>query len=149
MGLRILMTDRHDWSTQDIIQAYQGQSEIEQAFKELKNPQHLAIKPQFHWTDQKIHVHYFICVLGYLLSALVYRQVKAQCSFKGSLDSLLDQLNHIRLGTLLEVSTKPGKVKAIYKLEKMTDDDQTILKALSIEEIHHKRPRIKGVGVYS
>ncbi|MCH7994263.1 MAG: hypothetical protein IIB57_07440 [Planctomycetes bacterium] len=56
MGFRILMTDHHDWKTPAIIQAYHGQSKIEQAFKELKNPHHLAIKPQFHWTDQKIRV---------------------------------------------------------------------------------------------
>lgn len=148
MGFRILMTDRHDWSTQKIINTYHGQSRIEQAFKELKNPHHLAIKPQFHWTDQKIHVHYFICVLGYLLAALVYKQVNNHCQYKGSLDALLTQLNHIRLGTLLEESTKPGKVKAVYKLEEVSDDDRNILQALAIDEMHHKRPKFQGVGVY-
>jgi len=149
LGIRILMTDHHDWTTQAIIQAYHGQSKIEQAFKELKNPHHLAIKPQFHWTDQKIHVHYFICVLGYLLATLVYRQVKTQGAFKGSINSLLETLNHIRLATLLEQSTTTGKMKAVYKLEEMTDQEQDILRALAIDDFHHQRLTIKGVGVYA
>ncbi|MEE8059673.1 MAG: IS1634 family transposase [Pseudomonadales bacterium] len=149
MGFRILMTDRHEWSTEDIIRTYHGQSKVEQAFKELKNPHHLAVKPQYPWTDQKIHVHYFICVLGYLLATLVYKQVKTQCAFTGSLDSLLETLNHIRLGALLEESTTPGKAKAIYKLEEMTEEDQAILQALAIEDMHHQRPTLKGVGVYT
>ena len=38
LGFRILMTDRHDWDTVDIIKAYCGQSRIEHAFRNLKNP---------------------------------------------------------------------------------------------------------------
>jgi transposase len=148
MGFRILMTDRHDWTTQEIIRAYHGQSQVEQAFKELKNPHHLALRPQFHWTDQKIHVHNFICVLGYLLAVLVYRQVKTQCEYTGSLDSLLGTLNNIRLGTLIEASTTPGKAKAIHKLEQMEESDMAILQALDIEDMHQQRPKLKGVGVY-
>lgn len=149
MGLRILMTDRHDWSTEEIIRAYHGQSKIEQAFKELKNPYHLAIRPQYHWTDQKVHVHYFICVLGYLLATLVYRQAKINSGFSGCLDTLLDTLNQIRLTTLLEESTTPGKPKAVYKLEQMEEDQQALLQALAIEEMHYKRPKLDGVGVYN
>lgn len=148
MGFRILMTDRHDWTTQEIIRAYHGQSQVEQAFKELKNPHHLALRPQFHWTDQKIHVHNFICVLGYLLAVLVYRQVKTECEYTGSLDSLLGKLNNIRLGTLIEASTTPGKAKAIHKLEQMEESDLAILQALDIEDMHQQRPKLKGVGVY-
>lgn len=147
-GFRILITDRHNWTTQDIIRAYHGQSQIEQAFKELKNPHHLAVKPQYHWTDHKIHVHYFICVLGYLLATLVHRQVKTRCGYTGSLNRLLETLNNVRLGTLLEASSTPGRTKAVYKLEEMTEEDREILQSLAIEDIHHQRPQLQGVGVY-
>ena len=84
LGFRIIMTDRHHWSTVDIVKAYYGQSFIEHTFKNLKNPYHLALKPQFHWTDQKIIVHYFGCVLGYQLSAIVWRQAKSEARFAKS-----------------------------------------------------------------
>lgn len=35
LGFRIIMTDRHDWSTAEIIKAYYGQSQIEHAIQWL------------------------------------------------------------------------------------------------------------------
>jgi transposase len=149
LGFRIIMTDRHHWSTVDIIKAYYGQSFIEHTFKNLKNPYHLALNPQFHWTDQKIIVHYFGCVLGYQLSAIVWRQAKIGARFRGALDTLLDMLNNIRLGTILEESKTRGRVKATYKLEEMSDEEDAIMEALEIKDFHNNRPKFKGVGVYT
>jgi transposase len=148
-GIRILMTDQHDWDSEKIINTYHGQAEIEHAFKNLKNPYHLTLKPQFHWTDQKIIVHYFICILGYLLSTLIWRQVKIQAQFSGTLDTLLDTLNNIRLATLLEETKTSGKIKAIYKLEEMAENESKIMEALCLKDFHINRPKLQGVGVYS
>src|ERR1035441_6969530 len=73
-GLRILITDRAEWTTAQIIEAYRGQSKVEAAFRDLKDPRMLATRPQFHWTDQKLHVHAFICVMAYLLITLLHRR---------------------------------------------------------------------------
>jgi len=151
MGFRIVMTNRHNWDTIDIVKAYHGQSAIEHAFKNIKNPYHLTLKPQFHWTDQKIIVHYFICVLGYLLSAIAWKQAREKAKYKGTLDNLLDTLNNVRLGTILEETNKNkrGRIKAIYKLEEMSKEESTIIDALEIKDLHNNRPKIKGVGVYN
>ena len=143
------MTNRHSWSTASIIGAYHGQSKIENAFKNLKNPYHLAITPQFHWTDHKIRVHMFICVLGYLLAATTWRRVRLSTQFNGTLDTLLDTLNNIRLATVLEESKTPGAVKAIYKLEEMSAMENTLMEALEIKDLHNNRPKFNGVGVYN
>ena len=149
LGFRIIMTNRHSWSTASIIGAYHGQSKIENAFKNLKNPYHLAITPQFHWTDHKIRVHMFICVLGYLLAATMWRRVRLSTQFNGTLDTLLDTLNNIRLATVLEESKTPGAVKAIYKLEEMSAMENTLMEALEIKDLHNNRPKFNGVGVYN
>ena len=149
LGFRIIMTNRHSWSTASIIGAYHGQSKIENAFKNLKNPYHLAITPQFHWTDHKIRVHMFICVLGYLLAATTWRRVRLSTQFNGTLDTLLDTLNNIRLATVLEESKTPGAVKAIYKLEEMSAMENTLMEALEIKDLHNNRPKFNGVGVYN
>jgi transposase len=148
LGFRILMTDRHEWANAKIIKAYNGQSRIENAFKHIKNPYHLAFIPEFHWTDHNIKVHFFICILGYLLATIVQRQVELEKAFTGTLNRLLDILNNIRLATLLEESKTRGKVKAVYKLEEMSNQERRIVKALCIEDFHIKRPKLKGVGVY-
>jgi transposase len=148
LGLRILMTDRQEWSSEEIIQAFHGQSSVELAFKNIKNPYHLAVTPEFHWTDQKIRVHYFTCILGYLLAALLWREARNKAKFQGTLDNLLDGLNEIRLTTLLEKSGQRGKPKARYELEELSADNQRLLDALSLKDIHLNRPQIDGVGVY-
>lgn len=148
LGFRIIMTNRHEWTSEEIITAYYGQSKIEHAFKDMKNSYHLALKPQYHWTDQKIKVHYFICVIGYLLSSIIWREAKLKAGYKGSLDNLLDLLNNIRLGTILEESKKTGKPKATYKLEEISETEKRIMMALDIENAHNEQPKIKNVGVY-
>ena len=147
VGFRIIMTSRHDWESEKIINAFYGQSTVESAFKNIKNPYHLAIKPGFHWTTHKIKIHYFICVLGYLLSTLIWHEAR-KIGFKGTLDNLLDCLNAIRLSRELELSGKQGKPKITYKLEEMSNEQEALLKTLNILEIHHKPLKISGVREY-
>ena len=62
LGFRIVMTNRHDWESEKIIKAFYGQSTVEGAFKNIKNPYHLAVTPGFHWTDHKIkNSLFFMC----------------------------------------------------------------------------------------
>ena len=104
-GFRIIMTNRHNWDTETIIKSYYGQSQVEEAFKRLKNPYHLPVRPQFHWTDQKIKAHNFICVIGYLLITLTWREVRLSSDFKGNINALCNILKRVRLAALLEQSS--------------------------------------------
>jgi hypothetical protein len=106
LGRLVLMTDQHNWSTEEIIRAYRGQSAAESVFRSLKDPLRLAIRPQYHWTDQKIHVHAFICVTAYLLSTLVHLTAKREAHYNGSADSLFEMLTNIRSVKLLRPVTK-------------------------------------------
>jgi len=148
LGFRILMTNRHQWDTAEIIKAYFGQSSIEQVFKEIKNPFHLACRPQFHWTDHKIRVHYFMCVLGYLLATLLRHQIEQKIPFNQSLHQFLTRLSNIRLGTILS-EKKKGAIKALYKLEEMSKDDFQLIEALNLLDFHQKKVSIEGLGVYN
>src|SRR3984957_9579300 len=147
LGFRIVMTNRHDWESGKIIKAFYGQSTVEGAFKNIKNPYHLAVTPGFHWTDHKIRIHYFTCVLGYLLSTLIWHDAR-QAGFKGTLDNLLDSLNKVRLSQSVECFGKKGKPKVIYKLEEMSRDEQALIQALNLADIHRKPLKIDGVRVY-
>lgn len=148
LGFRILMTNRGEWNTQEIIKAFYDQSLVEGAFKEMKNPHHMAIRPQYHWTDQKIRVHFFICVLGYLLSTLVWKKLKEKTGYKNSMNTMLNTLNNIRLATILENTQKPGKIKAQYKLEEMEEHEKQIIEALNLTDFHTMKQKIDGIGVY-
>lgn len=148
LGFRIVMTNRHDWESDKIITAFYGQATVEHAFKNIKNPYHLAVTPEFHWTDHKIKIHYLTCVLGYLLSALIWHDAR-KTGFEGTLDNLLDILNDIRLARFIEELGKRGKPKVVYQLEEMTGEQLTFVQALNISEAHLKHLKIEGVSVYN
>ena len=149
LGFRILMTDRHDWSSAAIVQAYYGQAAVEATFKNIKNPYHLAVRPQFHWTDQKIKVHYFTCVLACQLAALLWRQARREVGFKGTIDRLLDTLTNVRLATMVQKSKKERKPTPVFTLEEMSDEEARLMKALGVAQAHVKRPHIQEVSVYA
>lgn len=74
--------------------AYRSPYHIEETFKQMKDPHFLRWSPSHHWTDQKIRIHAFYCVLALLLSSVLHREVW-QKGEKLSL-SRLEELGQIR-----------------------------------------------------
>jgi transposase len=116
-GKRILITNRETWSTEEIIAAYRGQSQVENTFKQVKDDEHFAIRPQFHWTDQKIHVHAFICLVALLLGRVIEQQAR-KLGRTQSLSRMMDELDTIRLAMILTPSGKrAGRPRCQWMLE--------------------------------
>ena len=134
LGRRILITNRHDWSEEEIISAYWGQAQVEYAFKNMKNPFHLALRPQYHWTDQKIEVHGFICLLAFLLSMVLYKRAKERSDFKGSPHTLFEKLSAIRLATFVETPSQKtkGRYKAVHRIEEMDEEIHALARGLDL-----------------
>ena len=129
-GKRLLITDRHDWSDEEILLAYRGQSRVEDAFRQLKDEEHMAVRPQYHWTDQKIHVHTFICLLGFLLGRVIERQAHALGYHQG-LSGLLDLLGTVRLAMVLTPSGKRrGRPRCTWQLEQGDNEAIRLMRAL-------------------
>jgi transposase len=120
-GLRLLITDRTEWTTAQIIGAYRGLFNVEAAFRNLKDPGMLATHPQFHWTDQKLHVHAFMCVTAYLLVRLLSWRARKANAFHGSLRNLLSELSQIRLCRLLDHTGRAGRPRVRRQVEEMSE----------------------------
>ncbi len=75
-GKTLLFTDQHTWSNADIVGGYRGQAWAESAFQTMKDPAFVSWSPVFHWTDSKIRVHAFYCVLALTLTSLLWREVQ-------------------------------------------------------------------------
>jgi transposase len=118
-GLRILVTNRSEWSTAQILEAYRGQSKAESAFRDLKDPGMLSTRPQFHWTDQKLHVHAFMCVTGYLLVRLLWWRARREAGFASGPRSLLSELSRIRCCRVIEKTGQAGRPRVHWQLEEM------------------------------
>lgn len=75
-GKRIIFTDRHDWSDEQILAAYRAQAKAENSFRQMKDTEFASFSPAFHWTDQKLKVHAFYCTLALMIVALIERQIR-------------------------------------------------------------------------
>lgn len=99
LGKTILFTDNDNWTDEEIVLAYRGQSHVEDAFRTMKNPHFISIRPMYHWTDSMIRVHVFYCVLALTIASLMVRELH----LKGidlsipSLFSLLNQIHEVAL----------------------------------------------------
>ena len=124
-GKKVLFTNRHTWTEREIIEAYHGQSKIERVFRHLKNPYHLAVRPQFHFTDQKIKVHTFICLLGLMLVEILRKKVY-DAGIKMSLDDVLYHLGNIRESVSLFSTARKGKPRVEVQLEEMNEIEKRL-----------------------
>ena len=120
-GKKLLITDQKSWSTVDIIKTYREQDCIEKIFRATKDSDHCAIRPQFHYTDQKIRVHIFCCLLGLMLATILHKEVISK-GFAGSKFHNLDVLSGIRRCWIKDKNS----TKVAYVLEDM-DTTQTQL----------------------
>jgi transposase len=71
-----------------VIAADRAQADVEAGFRQLKDPKVVSFSPMFHWTDQKIRVHVFYCVLALAVAHLLRRQAGLAMSVRELLASL-------------------------------------------------------------
>ncbi len=123
-GKRILFTDHDHWPVVEVVTAYRSQSSIENDFRQMKDPKIVSFSPMFHWTDQKIRVHVFYCVLALAVARLMRREA-TNADITMSVRELLATLAEIQETVLLYPSTG-GRPKARRMLTE-TNTTQTHL----------------------
>jgi hypothetical protein len=105
--------------------AYRSQSQIEDAFADMKDPHFLGWEPMFHWTDSKIRVHAFYCVLALILGSLLQRRV-AQNGLALSMHGLFKALSGIQEVTnVFPPAGKPGSPGRPHLKTTLTEKDPT------------------------
>ncbi|MBI4469954.1 MAG: IS1634 family transposase [Acidobacteria bacterium] len=130
LGKNILFTDQQSWSDEEIVRAYRGQHHIEEAFKRMKNPHFVSWRPLHHWTDQKIRVHAFYCVLALLLSSLL-RRTLAQKGIEASIVKILSTLSNIKEVALLYRDPR-SRMQPIVRLSQTTPLQDQLIAALGL-----------------
>lgn len=95
LGKSLVVTNRDDWTDDQIVEAYRSQFLIEDVFKSSKDRCTGSWWPMHHWTDSKIRVHGLYCAIAQLLRAMLLRRVRQE-GIKISLKSLMAELGGIR-----------------------------------------------------
>jgi transposase len=120
-GKRLLVTDHDHWTTAEVVAGYRSQNDVESGFRQLKDPHVVGFSPMFHWTDSKIRVHVFYCVLALAVAHLMRRQAH-QGGLDLSVRELLTNLGGIEETVLLYPTGTKGRPRAQRIL---TDTDPT------------------------
>jgi transposase len=130
-GRTILFTDNDAWTDAEITLAYRGQAAVEDAFRTMKDPQFVSWAPMFHWTDDKIRVHAFYCVLALMLASLLHREVH-KAGIQLSIPRLLEELTAIREVAIVYPPIGSRRPPTIT-LAKLTDLQRQLSETLKLE----------------
>ncbi len=136
-GKRLLVTDHHHWSIAEVIAGYRSQNDVESGFRQLKDPHVVGFSPMFHWTEPKIRVHVFYCVLALAVAHLMRRQAH-QGGLDLSVRELLTTLGGIQETVLLYPTGNKGRPRAQRIL---TDTDPTQKRLFDLFELHTYAPK--------
>lgn len=102
LGRIVLITNQHAWSPEAVIWGYREEYIIERAFRRMKSPTAIAIRPMYHRANACIRAHVFVCVLALLLLSIA-RLSLARKGIATSYDEIIDSLRKIH-ATMVTVS---------------------------------------------
>ena len=130
LGRTILFTNCEEWTPEAVIWSYREQYIVEHAFRDMKSPTAIAVRPMYHHADTSIRAHVFLCVISLLLLSLL-RLKLARKSVPTSYNELLYELRSIHV---LKILTSP-KAKPLWKLEKITKNASKFFRSLNLRRL--------------
>ena len=130
LGRSIIFTTQDEWAPAVVIQAFRDKYVVEDAFKHLKNPGLIAIRPMYHWAEPCIRAHVFTCILGLLLLSLLRMELhqKAICLSYGKMMAALSEL------TLTQIYTSSSGAP-FYKLNRLSSLSSQIYQVLKLKTV--------------
>lgn len=128
LGRSIIFTNLKEWSPDKIIQTFRDKYVVEDAFKNLKNPKFLSIRPMYHWSEKSIRAHVFSCILGLLLLSLIRLELR-QKKINLSYEKIVKALSELQLIQIFLSSKKPP----IHKLTNHSGLAEEMFKKLKLK----------------
>ena len=128
LGKSFLMTSRDDLAAWEVAWAYRQQYIVENAFKYLKNPKYLSVRPMNHRVDSSVRGHLFCCFLGLLLLSLLVRDLIGR-DIPMSISKAIKYLKTIKITEI----TIPGRKKPIEIVDKMSEQAKLLYDALELK----------------
>jgi len=133
LGKRIVFTDRLGWSTREIVVAYRSQWQAEADFRQMKDYEHAAFRPIYHWTDQKIRVHALYGVASLMLVNLAWREAD-RAGMGLSPNEVMEALAAIQEVTLIYPPAKgKGRPRILRRLTRMDQTQQELFELFGLD----------------
>lgn len=125
-GKRLLFTDKDEGIApiDRVVADYRSQESVEADFRQMKDPKVVSFSPMFHFTDHKIRVHVFYCVLALMVARLMVREAD-RAGMGMSVRELLGGLADIQETVLLYQGDR-GRPRARRMLTEMSPDQRRL-----------------------
>jgi transposase len=139
-GKRVLFTDKAAQvaSTAQVVADYRSQEAAEADFRQMKDPKVVSFSPMFHWTDQKIRVHVFYCVLALAVARLMAREAE-RAGTALSVRELLSELGGVQETVLLYQGDR-GRPRAQRVLTEMSPAQRRLYDLFGLDAYAPKKP---------
>jgi transposase len=139
-GKNILITDHEDWGVEEIYDTCVTRAVLgpelgdgkgtnaNRPYGSARDNRSLfqkALLPLYHWTDSKIRVHLFVCVVALTYLTLLCQRL-AVAGIKMTPNEAMEELRELR--TAIYVKDSEGKLKRV--LEEVNEQQAAILKTL-------------------
>ncbi len=138
LGRTLLVTNRSDWSPEQIVHASRMQSHNERAFRDLKDPGGASMLPLRHRKDRVLRAHVLLVVLALLLAKVLQRRVKQAGTRAPSLASVLGPLQQIQRARVQLAENAPPALRALaadtWVPSQRTARQQELLQALGLAD---------------
>lgn len=115
LGRTLIVTNRDSWTPARLVETLRKQSHVEDAFRQMKDPEWAASTPLRHYRDRTLRVHAFVGVLGLLLSALLVRRLRQGGMRTATISNALHELSELRATKLRYSPKAPERLKALAK----------------------------------
>jgi transposase len=119
-----------------VVAGYAGHQQVEESLSRFERRRLAQLErwsPMYHWTDRKIRIHAFYCLLGIFCLRYVHRQAKAARA-DHSVEKLIEELQQIQQFVLLHPRQgekgPEGPDRAAYV--RIPDDDDQGFRAIVI-----------------
>ena len=123
----LIVTDNHDWSTEEIVQLSLDRYTIEKQFRTSKSKDQVRVNPFFHWTDSKIRCHLLTCVIALTVLRLPELQVNKNRTASQRLSGrqILEAMSQLHSTWLWYA----GKRKPVRAIDTPTELQNDVLKS--------------------
>ena len=112
LGRTLLITNRKEWTVEEIVHASRQQSHNERFFRDVKDPAGVSMLPLRHRRDATLRGNALLVVLGLVLVKILKRRLKKAGVKVSSVASLLATLKQIQRARLQLAEDAPPALRA-------------------------------------
>jgi transposase len=138
-GTYLLRTNLTDGNPEELWKQYIVLTEIEQAFKEIK--QDLSIRPIYHQKDNRIEAHIFVSFLAYCLQVTLKQRAKARAPGLTP-RAILEKFKAMQMIDV-HLPTTDGRVLIMPRYTQPEKDQQLLLHQLNLTLPNQPPPRLE------